>query len=132
MVNNEVQLDTVFGALADSTRRGMLARLSQGTATVGELGEPYDISKGAVTKHVKVLERAGLLKRDVQGRVHRCELETESLDSAQRWVAEVRTFWEARFDELAIYLEEMQAAEAEPEDSGKSGKSQKRQKRRTK
>lgn len=111
MVNIEQALDGVFGALADPTRRAMIARLARGPATVGELGRPFDMTKGAVTKHVKVLERAGLLKRDVRGRVHRCEIDTRPLDKAQRWVANVREYWEARFDDLAAYLEELQSRE---------------------
>ncbi|MDA8015960.1 MAG: metalloregulator ArsR/SmtB family transcription factor [Thermoanaerobaculia bacterium] len=109
MVNSEVALDAVFGALSDATRRAMLARLASGPATVGELGAPFGITKGAVSKHVKVLERSGLLIRDVQGRVHRCELEPEPLSQAAHWVDEVRAHWEARFDALADYLEELQA-----------------------
>ena len=108
MVYNEEKLSAIFAALSDRTRRGMLSRLARGPATVGELGEPFDITKGAVTKHVRVLERSGLLRRDVLGRVHRCELETEPLDQAQRWVAEVRAYWEARFDDIASYLDELQ------------------------
>ena len=108
MVNNEAVLDAVFGALADPMRRRMLTRLAKGPATVGELGEPFDVTKGAVTKHVKVLERAGLLKRDIRGRVHRCEIDPLPLDRAEAWVEQVRSFWEARFDELADYLDELQ------------------------
>ena len=100
-------LDAVFGALADPTRRGMLMRLARGPATIGELGEPFDITKGAVTKHIKVLERAGVLKRDIQGRVHRCEIDPSALDRAEKWVEMVRTFWEARFDDLADYLDDL-------------------------
>lgn len=108
MVNRSEQLDAVFGALADPTRREMISRLSRGSATIGELGEPFDMTKGAVTKHVKVLERAGLLKRDVQGRVHHCEIDPVPLDVARKWVENVRAFWEDRFDDLADYLDELQ------------------------
>ena len=108
MVNQVVALDTLFGALADGTRRGMIARLARGPATIGELGRPFDMTKGAVTKHIKVLERAGLLKRDVQGRVHRCEIDPRPLERAERWVAEVKSFWEGRFDDLSDYLDELQ------------------------
>ncbi|NKB90577.1 MAG: metalloregulator ArsR/SmtB family transcription factor [Acidobacteria bacterium] len=118
MVNNEVvqdtagpELDLIFGALADSTRRQMLFRLARGSATIGELGSPFGITKGAVTKHIKVLERSGLLKRDVQGRIHRCEIDPASLNRAERWVELVRADWEGRFDTLSDYLEEMKAAE---------------------
>lgn len=111
MVNNKDQLDTVFGALADGTRRKMLVQLSRGGATVGELGAPFGITKGAVTKHVKVLERAGLLRRDVRGRVHRCVLNPKPLDRAERWVQAVRAHWDDRFDSLAEYLEELKRTE---------------------
>lgn len=107
MVNNDAALDAAFGALADRTRRRMLLRLAQGPATVGELGRPFDITKGAVTKHIKVLERSGFLTRDVQGRVHRCEIDPIPLDRAERWVAQVRKYWEARFDDLADYLDDL-------------------------
>lgn len=108
MVNNDATLDAVFGALADQTRRSMLVRLARGPATIGELGEPFDITKGAVTKHVKILERSGFLRRDVQGRVHHCEIDTHPLDHAEQWVEQVRAFWEARFDDLADYLDHLQ------------------------
>ena len=71
MVYDAEALDAVFDALADQTRRSMLVRLARGPVTAGELGAPFNITKGAVTKHVKVLERSGLLKRNIQGRVHR-------------------------------------------------------------
>jgi DNA-binding transcriptional ArsR family regulator len=108
MVNRSEALDSVFMALADPTRRGMLAQLAQGRARIGDLGTAYDMTKGAVTKHVKVLERAGLLKRDVQGREHWCEIDTVPLDKASKWVAEVREFWEERLDDLAAYLDGVQ------------------------
>lgn len=103
-----MRLDAIFGALADSTRRGMLAHLAQGSTTIGELGRPYDMTKGAVSKHVKVLEQAGLLRRDVQGRVHRCDLDARPLDVAEAWVQQVRAHWEAQLDGLSDYLDELQ------------------------
>ncbi len=108
MVNYARRLDRVFSALADPTRRDMIARLARGPATVGELGEPFDLTKGAVTKHVKVLERSGLVKRTVVGRFHRIEMETAPLDEADAWVSRVRGFWEARFDDLADHLDALQ------------------------
>jgi DNA-binding transcriptional ArsR family regulator len=98
-------MDVVFKALADSTRRGMIQRLSQGPATIGELGKPYAISKPAVTKHVKVLERARLVTRTRDGRFHRCELNAAPLKDAADWIETHRKFWEASFDSLARYLE---------------------------
>ena len=100
MVNQNEALDGVFAALADGTRRAMLSRLARGPATIGELGLPFSMTKPAVTKHVKVLERAGLLVRTIEGRVHRCELDARPLAEAQRWVAEMRAFWNGRLDAL--------------------------------
>lgn len=108
MVNLSPTLDAVFRALADPKRRAMVERLARGPATIGELGEPFALTKPAVTKHVKVLERAGLLTREIDGRVHRCEIDPEPLTTAQRWVSDVREFWEARLDDLAAYLETVQ------------------------
>lgn len=108
MVNNEAALDRIFGALSDPTRRGMLKRLSRGPASIGELGEPYEITKGAISKHVKVLEAAGLLRREIDGRIHRCDLGTDPLSLAERWVADVRAHWESRLDDLATLLDELQ------------------------
>lgn len=107
MVNKSEPLDAVFSALADPTRRGMIARLARGPASIGELGAPFAMTKGAVTKHVKVLERAGILKRNVHGRIHLCAIDTTPLDEAQRWVEQVCEFWDDRFDDLAAYLEEL-------------------------
>ena len=108
MVNTTEQLDRVFRALGDSTRRSMVARLARGPATIGELGRPFAMTKPAVTKHVKVLERAGLLTREIDGRVHRCEIDPVPLTKAQRWVAQVREHWGRRLDDLADYLETVQ------------------------
>ncbi|MEM8608582.1 MAG: metalloregulator ArsR/SmtB family transcription factor [Myxococcota bacterium] len=108
MVNHSEQLDRVFGALSDPTRRAMVAQLAQGPASIGELGEPFAMSKPAVTKHVKVLERAGLLSREVDGRVHRCEIDPAPLDEAQAWVDQVREHWGHRLDDLAHYLDNVQ------------------------
>lgn len=102
MVNySNARLDAVFTALADPTRRGMIARLSSGPATIGELGEPYGISKPAVTKHVKMLERAGLIRRKRDGRVHHCTLQAKPMQQAGAWIDRQRQFWEASLDALA-------------------------------
>jgi DNA-binding transcriptional ArsR family regulator len=90
MVNRSSSLDAVFHALSDSTRRAMVVHLSRGPATIGALGHPFDMTKAAVTKHVKVLERAGLLKRKVEGRIHRCAIDPRVLDPAQAWLGQVR------------------------------------------
>jgi DNA-binding transcriptional ArsR family regulator len=110
MVNN-VQMDAVFIALADTTRRGMIARLSTGPATIGELGRPYSISKPAVTKHVKILERAGLIRRKKDGRIHRCTLEPKPMKQAEDWIERYRKFWEGTLDSLARFVEQVQPEE---------------------
>ena len=102
---HDAELDAVFGALADPTRRAILARLAEGSATVGELATPFAISLPAVSKHLKVLEKARLLARDRDGRLHRCRLEAEAMAAAADWIASTRAFWEDRLDQLARYLE---------------------------
>ncbi len=105
MVTNDQQLDLVFGALADATRRRILARLAVGEATVGELAAPFEISRPAISRHLKVLERAGLIHRTRDGRVRRCELDAGPLHDASEWVGRYREFWVDRLDALAAYLE---------------------------
>lgn len=98
-------LSTTFAALADPTRRVILERLSRGEATPGELARPLRISWPAVTKHLRVLERAGLLQRRRRGRNHVLTLEPEPMKQADAWIATYRRFWEGTFDALADYLE---------------------------
>ena len=106
MPDDTATLDRTFHALSDATRRGMVGLIARrGECSAGELGEPFEITKPAVTKHVKVLERAGLLRREIDGRIHRCRVDPRPLTAAERWVAKVRAFWEDRFDDLAAYLE---------------------------
>jgi len=100
------QLDAVFFALSDSTRRGILAQLANGSASIGELARPYSISKPAVTKHMKILEGAGLIRREVRGRTHTCTLSTSGLKTAEDWIHFHRKFWESRFDALEQLLKE--------------------------
>lgn len=100
-----VPLDTIFSALADSTRRAILSRLAQGPATVTEIAEPFDISLPAVSKHLRVLERAGLLIRQKKGRVHTCHLNATPLREASGWLAMYEQFWEGQLDSLAQFLE---------------------------
>ena len=95
-----VVLDDVFRALADGTRRDMLRRLSVGERTIGELAEPYDMSFEAASKHVRVLERAGLVLRNVRGRNHYCQLDATRLAEADRWLSFYQQFWSARFAAL--------------------------------
>ena len=105
MVNSEV-LDRTFAALADPTRRAILARLAGGEATVGELAAPFAMSLPAVSRHLKVLEAAGLLARRKDGRSWRCRVEAAPLRDAVGWIEQYRRFWEGRLDRLARYLEE--------------------------
>jgi DNA-binding transcriptional ArsR family regulator len=97
-------LDATFGALADPTRRAILARLARGEAMVTELAEPFDVSLPAISKHLRVLESAGLLERKIDGRVHRCRLAAEPMRNAAAWIEKYRTFWETQFDALEKYL----------------------------
>ncbi len=109
MVNNKSQekkhLDAVFAALSNSTRRGMFHQLCRGPASIGELGGAYGISKPAVTKHIKVLERAGLLRRHRDGRIHRCVLNPKPMEDVMDWITESREFWEQSLDALGQYLD---------------------------
>ena len=103
-------LDTTFGALADPTRRAILARLAQGEASVTELAEPFRVSLPAISKHLRVLEGAGLLKREIDGRVHRCRLAPEPMKGAAAWIDFYRAYWERQLNALAKYLEETAGA----------------------
>jgi len=98
------QLDRLFGALSDRTRRAILSRLAAGPLPVTELAEPFSMSLPAVSKHLKVLEGAGLLARDRDGRVHRCRLEVQGFSDVEAWIGETRDFWLARFDNLDRHL----------------------------
>ncbi len=97
-------LSAVFRALGDPTRRAMLRRLSKGERSVGELARPFRMSLGAASKHVKVLERAGLLRRSVRGRTHHCRLDAARLADAQKWIAFYQRFWNERLDALDSLL----------------------------
>ena len=97
-------LDAVFRALGDATRRRLVHRLAHGEATVSQLAVPFDMSLPAVSKHLAVLERAGLLKRRVDGRTHYCSLRPEALAGALDWITIYRQFWKERIEGLADYL----------------------------
>ena len=94
------RLDAIFGALSDSTRRAMLARLSEEPQTVTALAEPFDMSLAAASKHIRVLERAGLISRQVAGRVHTCSLDAQALRAADEWLRTYERFWSERLDAL--------------------------------
>ena len=101
----QAKLDRTFAALADPTRRRILARLARGDQRVTDLARPYAMSLPAISKHLRVLEKAGLLRRRRYGRVHEMRLEAEPLKQAAHWVEEYRRFWEGSLDRLAAYLE---------------------------
>lgn len=104
-------LDHTFAALSDPTRRAILARLAQGETSVGDLAEPFRVSLPAISKHLRVLERAGLLKQEKDGRVRRCRLVAQPMKDAAQWIERYRRFWERQFDALAQYLKETEAKE---------------------
>lgn len=116
------QLDAVFAALADSTRRAILERLAGGEASVKELSEPFAMSAPAITKHLKVLENAGLISRSRDGVWRPCRLQAEPLREAASWVEQYRQFWEESFDRLDEYLQELQKEKNDGSDNGKIGK----------
>ena len=103
-------LSATFAALADPTRRAILARLSEQDMGVGELAEPFAMSLPAISKHLKVLERAGLVSRGRQAQWRPCHLEADALKPVDSWLAAYRALWEARLDRLDAYLAELQAA----------------------
>ncbi|GHJ44117.1 transcriptional regulator [Catellatospora sp. TT07R-123] len=102
------QLSAVFAALADPTRRAILARLAEGEATVNQLAEPFPISLQAVSKHLKVLEQAGLITRGKDAQWRPCRLEAAPLRDVAAWADRYRRFWEARYDSLDDYLRTLQ------------------------
>lgn len=103
------KLDHTFMALADPTRRAILAKLSQGEATVQELSAPFDISAPAITKHLKVLERAGLISRSREAQWRPCRIEPEALREVADWISVYKSFWEESFDRLDAYLKTITA-----------------------
>ena len=99
-------LDTTFSALADPTRRAIVARLAAGSATVNELAEPFDISLPAISRHLKVLEGAGLVRREVEAQKRRIHLRPDTLKKAEDWIERHRRFWSENFEKLDAYLSE--------------------------
>ena len=104
--NSTKNLDLVFGAVADATRRSMLDRLRDGSLTVTELARPYAMSLNAVSKHIKTLEKAGLIRRNITGREHSCRLEAAKFDEAMNWMSEHSQFWSGRVEALEKHLVE--------------------------
>jgi len=107
-------LDTIFHALGDATRRAMLGELVTGERSVGELAEPFAMSLAAASKHIKVLEAAGLIRREVRGRTHICSLDPVPLMSADQWLGMYRRFWTSQLDTLEALLRAEDAATPPP------------------
>jgi len=122
MVKYFASLDSTFGALADPTRRAILATLMLGQASISELAKPYRMSLPAVMKHLRVLEQAGLVSQEKIGRTRRCQLAAKPLQDAEQWISQYRTFWEGTFDSLERFLKQ-------PEDQSDSKEDQQWQQR---
>jgi DNA-binding transcriptional ArsR family regulator len=131
------ELNSIFAALADATRRGILARLAQGEASVSDLAAPFDISLPGVSKHLRVLERAKLIRRRKEGRINRCRLVAEPMKNAAEWIEHYRQFWEEQFDALARFLVGGEGDKTwplhnrSPKSGSKSGASSRRQGRKS-
>ena len=120
-------LSATFSALADPTRRAILARLASGETTVSELAEPFDMTLPAVTKHLKVLERAGLITRGREAQWRPCRLAARPLRDVAQWVEQYRRYWEHRFDGLEQYLDELQQEKSHVRKTAKqAGRKQRR------
>ena len=118
MVDQEnTHLNALFHALGDGTRRKMLRELADGERTVGQLAEPFDMSLAAASKHIKVLETAGLIRREVRWRTHICHLEAGPLAAAQEWLGFYERFWTSRLDALDRLLRDEEAAAKNPASS---------------
>ena len=109
------QLSTTFAALADPTRRAILARLASGECSVTELAAPFEMSMPAVSKHLRVLERAGLIARGREAQWRPCRIEAAPLKEVAEWTERYRQIWEQHFDSLELYLQQMQAAQKKQE-----------------
>jgi DNA-binding transcriptional ArsR family regulator len=120
VVTQSDRLDRTFAALSDPTRRAILGRLATGEASVTELAEPFDMTMPAVSKHLKVLERAGLIVRGRQRQWRPARLEAEPLKEVADWTERYRRFWEERYDRLDDYLEELQGRGKGPTAQGKA------------
>jgi len=103
--DRSADLDAVFAALAHPIRRGIVARLAEGDCTVGDLAAPHDVSLPAISRHLRVLEDAGLLEQTADGRVRRCALKAKPLSAAFGWLVQYRLFWEDTLDAMARHLE---------------------------
>ena len=119
MIPSTEQLDRVFAALADPTRRAILARLAHGEATVNELVAPFEIGQPTISKHLKVLERAGLVSRGRHAQFRPVRLEAAPLEDAAAWLGDYEGFWQASFDRLDEYVKDLQRMENQNADARK-------------
>ena len=110
------RLSAVFSALADPTRRAILARLAEGEATVNQLAEPFAMTLPAISKHLKVLERAGLITRGKEAQWRPCRLDAEPLHEVADWIGSYQRFWEQRYHRLGEYLQQLQKDETQQEE----------------
>jgi DNA-binding transcriptional ArsR family regulator len=106
MLSQQVHVDRVFHALGDPTRRAMIEKLSKGPITVSRLAKPLDITLAAVVQHLQILEKSGLVRSEKVGRVRTCRIEAKGFSVIERWIADRRSLWEARFDRLGELLAE--------------------------
>jgi len=123
-MNASQRLDATFAALADPTRRAILARLATGNASVLELAKPFDMSQPAISKHLKVLERAGLISRGREAQRRPSRLEARPLAEATSWLADYRIFWERSFQNLDALLEELKTQQKKQRRAGRNRRSQ--------
>jgi len=123
---SEEELDAAFAALADGTRRAIVARLAVGEASVLELAQPFEMSQPAISKHLKVLERAGLITRSRDAQRRPCRLEPQRLQQVAEWLGGYRKFWEESYDRLDEYLKELQAKPRQEKNRGKQARSHRR------
>jgi DNA-binding transcriptional ArsR family regulator len=115
VATDEQRLDMTFAALASSTRRAILARLAQGAASVNDLAAPFDLQLPAISKHIKVLERAGLVERTRNAQYRPCTLNPAPLAEISTWTEQYRPIWEARFDRMDSYVHQFQATQSRPQ-----------------
>ena len=115
MVSDEDRLDQTFAALANTTRRAILARLAEGEATVNELAEPFDMSLPAISKHIKVLERAGLIIQGQKAQFRPCTIDVTPLQEVSNWTEHYRHIWEERFDQMDDYINQLTPKETNNE-----------------
>ena len=111
MRSSDDRLSQTFAALANSTRRAILARLAEGEATVNELAEPFDMSLPAISKHIRVLERAGLITQGQKAQYRPCKIDVTPLKEISKWTEQYRHIWEARFDQIDDYIKQINSKE---------------------